>query len=469
MLKKHFKFFTFLMGAFLITTIATAQPDTMQPAATPTPNNQVMTQPSLIPSPPNVPATAYVLMDADSGKILAQKNMNQRHPPASLTKMMSLYLISQAIQSGTIHADDNVRISKKAWQTGGSKMFVRVGTEVPVKDLIQGIIVDSGNDACVAMSEYIAGSEGAFTDMMNKQAQILNMTNTHYMDCTGLPIGNNFSENHYSTAYNLALLARALVKDFPQDYQWYKQKWFTYNNIRQPNRNRLLWRYPYADGIKTGHTSAAGFCLVSSAIKDGHRLISVVLGAPTDEARSNDSIQLLTYGFRFFDTHLLYQAGSTIQNAKVWFGDESTVPATVTDNLYVTTPTGQYKNIKMAIDLQQKLKAPIKMGQTIGQLTVMLNNNPIETQPLVADKAVEKAGMIHRMFQHIGFFFHGWFSSSKQKVAAPAGTENNNIAATPTQQMNATPNNNMAPAQPSGIAAEDTAQQSASAPTPSAQ
>ena len=242
------------------------------------------------PPPPALDLKAYVLVDAATGKILASSNPDTQLAPASLTKMMTAYVISMAIKEGKIHMNDNVTISEKAWRTGGSKMFVKVGTQVPVHELMQGIIVDSGNDACVAMAEHLAGSEDAFANLMNQTAAALGMTNSHFVDSTGLP-----NPAHHSTAHDLSMLARGVVYSFPEDYQWYSQKWFTYNGIRQPNRNRLLWRDPTVDGIKTGHTDDAGFCLVSSAKRNGTRLIAVVMGAPTDAARADDSQKLLDY------------------------------------------------------------------------------------------------------------------------------------------------------------------------------
>lgn len=353
-------------------------------------------QPLITPAPPDLNVKAYVLMDANSGKILAQKNMDQSHPPASLTKLMTMYLASRALNMGSIHLDDQVKISEKAWKMGGSKMFIRVGNDVSVKDLIQGIIVDSGNDACVAMAEYIAGDENSFVSMMNAQAQAVGMTNTHYMDCTGLP-----NTQHYSTAHDLAMLTRAIIQDYPEDYKWYKQKWFTYNKIRQPNRNRLLWRYPYADGLKTGHTNAAGYCLVASAVRDNLRLIAVVLGAPSDAARADDSIRLLNYGFRFFESHLLYQAGSIISKVRVWYGENRMLNAGVQHDVYVTIPKGQYQHIKVNVIAANHLKAPIKKGQPVGQIVVSLNGDTVETQPLIALDDNAKGGIWRHLYDWV--------------------------------------------------------------------
>jgi serine-type D-Ala-D-Ala carboxypeptidase (penicillin-binding protein 5/6) len=366
---------------------------------------QPTTQPSIIPSPPAINASAYVLMDANSGKILASKNMDQKLPPASLTKMMTMYVVSQQLANGNIKIDDNVRISKVAWKMGGSKMFVKVGNQVPVKDLIQGIVVDSGNDACVAMSEYVAGSQDSFTEMMNTQAKNLKMNDTNFTDCTGLS-----HPNHYSSAHDLALLAQAIINNYPEDYKWYSQKWFTYSGIKQPNRNRLLWRFPGTDGLKTGHTDKAGFCLVASAKKDNLRLISIVLGAPSDEARAQDSIKLLTYGFRFFQSKLLYKANETISKQRVWAGQNKTVPVGVVSDFYATVPFGQFQNIKTAVKANENLTAPIKKGQEVGQIIVTLQGKQIAQTPLLALSDDPQGGMWRRSVDYVAKIVHGWFA-----------------------------------------------------------
>ncbi len=367
--------------------------------------------PTIIPAAPNINAKAYVLMDATSGKILASKNMDQRLPPASLTKLMTIYLTFQALKTGSISLNSKVTVSKKAWKMGGSKMFIRVGKQVTIDKLIQGVIVDSGNDACVQLSEYVGGSENAFVQMMNQEAQLLGMKNTHYTDSSGLP-----HPNHYATAHDLALLTQAIIRDFPQYYHYFGQKWLAYNGIRQPNRNRLLWRYPGADGLKTGHTTQAGYCLIGSALKNGMRLISVVMGTPTDEARSDDSIRLLTYGFRFYESHLIFQAGSAIASPRVWFGSASTVPAGVTQDLNITLPRGQFQKIQTTIKPDNNLKAPIKKGQTIGSVILTQNKQQIESVPLVALNSISKGGIFSRSMDHVTHLFHGWFGSDGSKT-----------------------------------------------------
>ncbi len=368
-------------------------------------------QATFTPSAPNLDATGYILLDATSGKILAQKNSDDRMPPASLTKLMSLYIISGAIKSGQIHFTDKVRISSKAWKTEGSRMFVKVGDEVPVRDLLQGIIVASGNDATVALSEYVAGTEEAFTAMMNQQAKLLGMNNSHFMDSTGLP-----NKDHYSTAHDLAILTQAYIKNFPEDYSFYSEKWFAYNGIKQPNRNRLLWRYQYADGLKTGHTNEAGYCLVGSAKKDGMRLISVVLGEPNDQARTEDSIRLLTYGFRFFETHKIYSGSTPLIQARVWQGDKSEVPLGINDDLYITVPAGQFKKVQAALELNNPLKAPIVKGQVYGKLTVTINGTIIATKPLVALEESERGGFLRRATDTVKFNLRKYFSKSDEQL-----------------------------------------------------
>ena len=368
-------------------------------------------QPTFMPSAPNLDATGYILIDATSGKVLAEKNSDQRMPPASLTKLMSMYIISGALKNGQIHLDDKVRISTKAWKTEGSRMFVKVGDEVPLRELLQGIVVASGNDATVALAEHIAGTEEAFTAMMNQQAQILGMKNSHFMDSTGLP-----NKEHYSTAHDLAILTQAYIQHFPEDYNLYSEKWFTYNGIRQPNRNRLLWRYQYADGLKTGHTSEAGYCLVGSAKKDGMRLISVVLGEPNDQARTEDSIRLMTYGFRFYETHKLYSANTPLIQGRVWQGDKAEIPLGIKQDLYVTVPTGQYKKLQASIALNNPIKAPITKGAAYGTLNISLSNQVVASEPLIALEDDGKGGIFRRAADTVKYTIHKYFSSSKEEV-----------------------------------------------------
>lgn len=338
-------------------------------------------------TPPSLEAAAHILIDAQTGKILAQKDADKKRPPASLTKIMTLYVISSALKSGQITLDTEVPISEKAWRTGGSKMFVKVGDKVKVRDLVKGIIVDSGNDACVAMAEYLGGNESSFAIMMNQEAQQLGMLNSHFTDSTGLP-----DPNHYTTAQDLAILARALISHFPEYYPWYKQKWFTYAGIRQPNRNRLLWHDASVDGVKTGHTEEAGFCLVASAKQADTRLISVVLGSPTDSGRASDSQALLNYGFHFFETHLVKKATDSLGEVKVWKGEKARISVGITKDLYVTIPANQYKNLEVTQEVPKNMTAPIKQGQTVGNLVLKLNGETIATQPLIALESDPEGG-----------------------------------------------------------------------------
>lgn len=369
-------------------------------------------RPSLTTPPiPTIDAKGYILMDAYSGKVLAEQNADDHMAPASLTKLMTMYIISNAIKNGSIHPNDKVKISTKAWQTGGSKMFIKVNDEVPVSDLLQGIVVASGNDASVAMAEYLAGTEDAFASLMNDQAQALGMKNTHFVDSNGLP-----NPEHYSSPRDLAILAQAIIKNFPQDYRLYSAKWFTYNGIKQPNRNRLLWRFQFADGLKTGHTDDAGYCLVASALKDGTRLISVVMGAPSDKVRTEESIRLLTYGFRFYETHKLYSANKPVTKARVWKGESKETPVGVKDDFYVTIPFGQFKNVKTEITVADPAKAPVTKGQKMGAVNVVLNNQVLASIPLIALEDDSKGGFFGNMVDSITYGIERLFSKSKEKV-----------------------------------------------------
>ncbi|MES2219121.1 MAG: D-alanyl-D-alanine carboxypeptidase family protein [Pseudomonadota bacterium] len=373
----------------------------------------VALQPQVMISPavPSIDAKGFILVDAASGKVLAEKNADARMAPASLTKLMSLYIISSTLKAGSIHPTDQVRISTAAWKTGGSRMFVKVGAEVPVKDLMQGIAVASGNDASVAMAEYIAGTEDAFASIMNAQAKVLGMKDSHFIDSTGLP-----NPKHYSTPRDFATLAQALTRDYPEDYKLFSEKWFTYNGIKQPNRNRLLWRYQYADGLKTGHTDDAGYCLVASAVKDGMRLISVIMGAPSDEIRTEDSIRLLTYGFRFYETHKVYNAGTTLTHARIWKGKQKEVPLGIDQDLYATVPSGQFKNIQTVYQLNEPLTAPIVKGESYGTVNIVLNNQVVLSKPLIAMKDNPRGGIMRRVSDSVSFGFHKLFSHSAEKA-----------------------------------------------------
>ena len=354
------------------------------------------------PPPPNVSANSYILIAAGSGKILAELNAHERIPPASLTKMMTMYVISQALKSGQLTLDEEVHISPKAQQAEGSRMFIKAGSKVPVKDLIMGIIVDSGNDASIAMAEHMAGSEETFVSMMNAEAKRLGMKESNFTDCTGMP-----EHIHYSTAYDMAILSNALITHFPEYYPWYSEKWFTYNNIKQPNRNRLLWRDDAVDGIKTGHTSETGDCLAASASKDNMRLISVIMNSPSESVRAEATQQLLTYGFRFFKTHQLFTPKDTVSQPRIWKGEMKTIPLGVTKDLTITVPAGQYEQLKVTTQLPKPLTAPVTKGQKVGTITVSLNDEELLKSDLVAKESVEKGGFFSRMSDSISMAIHG--------------------------------------------------------------
>lgn len=347
-----------------------------------------------MPSAPNLAVKAYLLKDSNSNTVLAASNPEMRVEPASLTKIMTAYLAFKAIKEHKLKLDQPLKISEHAAKAEGSRMFVVQGSEVDVDALLHGMIIQSGNDASIALAEGIAFSEQEFSNMMNREAQRLGMAQTHFMNATGLP-----DPDHYTTASDLALLATALIRDFPAEYQrYYSVKEYTYNNITQSNRNRLLWLDPYVDGMKTGHTESAGYCLISAAKRDGVRRVAVVLGAPTDAARATESQKLLNFGFQLFDTTLLYKKGQTVKTLKVWKGEEDIVAATAQKDFYVTLPKGDAKQLKAEVTSLQPLIAPIKQGQEIGKIQLKLNGQVIQTLPLVAQKSVETAGIFGRIW-----------------------------------------------------------------------
>ena len=362
--------------------------------------NAALAEQPIIPAPPELRAKAYVLVDADTGKVLVQYNADERLAPASLTKMMTGYVAATELQHGTVKLTDMVDVSVKAWKMEGSRMFIREGTKVRLDDLLRGMIVDSGNDASVALAQHIAGTEDAFVDLMNQHAARLGMANSHFMNATGLPV-----KDHYTTADDLAKLAVALIKDFPDHYELYSEKYFTYNNIRQPNRNALLWRDPSVDGVKTGHTDAAGFCLVASALRHGMRLVSVVMGTDSEEARATESQKLLTYGFRYYDTVHLYAAGKALKDVRVWEGEQDAIGVGLAKDAVVTIPRGSKKDLKASMDFGRVVKAPVKQGDQIGKLVVAMNGKDIYQSALLAVSAVDEAGFVKRLWDAIVLFF----------------------------------------------------------------
>ncbi|MCG8316592.1 MAG: D-alanyl-D-alanine carboxypeptidase [Pseudomonadales bacterium] len=360
--------------------------------------------PRMIPSPPSLSATSWLLIDANSDYVIVEENADQPLPPASLTKMMTSYIASEQIDSGNISIDDEVLISEKAWRKGGSKMYIRVGTRVAMEDLLRGIIIQSGNDASIAVAEHIAGSEDAFADLMTQQAIALGMNNTNYQNATGWP-----AEDHYTTARDLSILAKAIINNHPEHYKMYAEKEFTYNEIRQPNRNKLLWRDPSVDGIKTGHTEEAGYCLVSSAERNGMRLIAVVMGTKSENARANESMKLLTYGFRFFETVKSYEAGGEMVEPDIWLGKNDTIKLGVNEDIWITIPRGADKDVKAQLDFPSQLKAPIAKGEDVGTVKLMLDDQVLRETSLVALEEVEEAGIFKRLWQTILLFVMSFF------------------------------------------------------------
>jgi D-alanyl-D-alanine carboxypeptidase (penicillin-binding protein 5/6) len=365
----------------------------------------VQAEPILIPAPPQLAATGYLLIDANTGEVLVEHNADAPLPPASLTKMMTSYIVSAEVERGNLREDEMVNISVKAWRMGGSKMFIREGTQVSVKDLLRGVIIQSGNDASVALAERIAGSEDAFVDIMNQQAALLGMTGTHYKNSTGWP-----AEGHVTTPRDLATLAQALIRDYPEHYKIYAEKYFQYNGINQPNRNKLLFRDPTVDGVKTGHTEEAGYCLVSSAEKDGMRLIAVVMGTKSEDQRAVESQKLLTYGFRYFQTHKLYSPGDEISAVRIWSGKADNLVLGVAQDVFLTIPRGSQDSLRATMHIDEIIKAPIAAGQELGNVVVELDGKQLLDIPLVAQQAVEEAGFFARIWDSIKLFFMDLFN-----------------------------------------------------------
>lgn len=347
----------------------------------------------LIPAAPSVAASSYILLDFNSGKVLVEKNAELRLAPASLTKIMTVYVIFRELASGHLTLDEKVTISKKAWQTPGSRMFVEVNKQVSIEDLLQGVIIQSGNDASVALAEHVAGDESTFAAMMNQHAQRLGMLSTNFENSMGLPSGN-----HYTTANDLAKLTTAVIKEFPEYYRWDSKKEFTFNNITQPNRNKLLWRDKSVDGVKTGYTEEAGYCMVASAKREQMRLISVVMGTASANARANESQTLLNYGFRFFETHQLYKAGATLNETRVWKGDSKQLPVGLKEDLYVTIPRRHYNDLKATIKVDKKITAPVQKGAVFGSVNVALAGDVVANMPLIALKTVNQGGIIDQLY-----------------------------------------------------------------------
>ncbi|HWV16935.1 MAG TPA: D-alanyl-D-alanine carboxypeptidase family protein [Cellvibrio sp.] len=389
-----------MIVALLIIPFARSQPTIAQPE-----------EKSAIPAAPEIAANAYILIDASTGSLLAEKNADQHLPPASLTKLMSSYLVIDEIQRGLISESNLVKISIKAWKMGGSRMFVKEGTQVSVGELLRGVIIQSGNDATIALAEYISGDEQAFVDMMNKKARDLGMEETHFADASGMP-----AENHFTSARDLSKLARAIINDHPDYYHLYAEKSYTYNNIRQPNRNLLLERDRTVDGLKTGNTEEAGYCLVASAKREATRLIAVILGAKSDEARATEAQKLLNYGFKHFETITLYANNKTVTKAQVWEGKTAEFSLGLNESIQLTIPQGKAEQITPKVRPPKMITAPIQKGEQYGILSIELDDKVLSTQHLIALESVEQANFFQRLWDRVKLFFRKTFNRDETKI-----------------------------------------------------
>ena len=358
--------------------------------------------PLLIPVPaaPALAPPSYLLIDFRSGKVLAEKNPDQRLEPASLTKLMTAHIVFHELRSGNLKLDDEVTISEKAWRAEGSRTFVEVGKRIPVEILIKGLIIQSGNDASIALAEHIAGNEQTFAQLMNQYARRLGMTASNFVNATGLP-----HKDHYTTARDMAILARATIEQFPDYYVWHAEKQFSFNGITQYNRNKLLWRDDSVDGMKTGHTNAAGYCLVASAQRDDMRLISVILGSKSEKTRTEETQALLNYGFRFFETHRLYTANDALTKPKVWKGATTSLPLAVANDIWVTIPRGRYAQLEAAMTVENRIIAPVEAGRELGRVVVRLGGETLRDVPLIAAQAVEQGSWWRRLIDTILLWF----------------------------------------------------------------
>lgn len=349
-----------------------------------------------IPEPPPINAVGYILIDANSGEIIAKNNANERMEPASLTKMMASYIIASAVKQGKANLTDEVKISEKAWRMKGSRMFIEVGKIIEFEKLLIGMIVQSGNDATIALAEHIAGDEESFVKLMNETAKQLGMLDTHFVNATGLP-----HEDHFSTPRDMTILGLALIRDFPEHYAYYSRKEYTYAGIKQFNRNQLLWRDESIDGIKTGHTESAGYCLVASAKRGNMRLISTVLGTKSKDARSSESQKLLTYGFRFFETHKLYSANDELTKVKIWKGSSDALPLGIDQDLYITIPRGQYDKLDASMTINSKIVAPVTRGDVHGNVIINLGTRQVAKRDLVSLSDVSEGSFWHNLIDSV--------------------------------------------------------------------
>ena len=382
-------------------------------AQTPVPDTPTPNKPAAaarpVPAAPQLAANSYILTDFNSGRILVEQNADLRVEPASITKLMTAYVVFRELEEGNITLQETVQVSEKAWRTGGSRMFIEPDMQVKVEDLMRGMIIQSGNDASVALAEHIAGSEEAFAGLMNHYAEQLGMTGTNFTNSTGLP-----DPDHYTTARDITALSAATVRDFPDYYTWYSEKEFTFNNIRQHNRNTLLWRDPAIDGLKTGHTEAAGYCLAASAMRDGMRLISAVMGSSSESSRASESQTLLNYGFRFFETVQLYQAGQELTRARVWKGLSEEVTLGIGEELFVTIPRGRYDDLEAQLEMDPQLMAPLAEGQVIGKVHVRLGDESIASLDLLALESVEEAGFFGSAADSMQLWFDSLFEDDEE-------------------------------------------------------
>ena len=353
-----------------------------------------------IPDPPAIDARGYLLLEQSSGKVLASKNADEQLEPASLTKLMTAYVLFHELSSGKVKLEDMVTVSEKAWRTQGSRMFIEVGKQVRIDDLMQGMIVQSGNDASVALAEHVAGSEATFAAMMNEYAQRLGMSRSHFVNSTGMP-----ADNHLTTATDIGALARAIIKEFPQYYAWYSQQSFTYNGITQSNRNALLRRMDWVDGLKTGMTDAAGYCLVSSGKQNGMRLISVVMGSSSAKTRADASQTLLGYGFRFYERHQLFEQDTPITSARVWKGEFDQVELGLAQPLSAIIPTGRRDRLTAEMDMNTNIMAPVNTSQELGLVRIMMDGVVVAQEPLRALRDVPEGGFISRTLDEIQLWF----------------------------------------------------------------
>lgn len=349
-----------------------------------------------VPAAPNIDATGLLLVDMHSDRILVEKNADQRLEPASITKIMTAHVVFHELEKGDLKLDDMVSVSEKAWKTEGSRMFIEVNTKVSVDELLKGLIIQSGNDAAVALAEHVAGSEEAFANLMNEHAAQLGMDGTHYVNSTGLP-----DPYHYTTARDIVKVTEATIHDYPEFYKLYAVKEYTYNDIRQHNRNNLLWRDSSVDGVKTGHTESAGYCLVSSAERDGMRLIAVVMGTDSKKARIKESTALLNYGFRFFETHRLYGAGQALAQARIWKGERENLALGLDDDLFVTIPRRQYDKLQARTEIKPTIEAPVNKGQALGEVIVELSGTEVTRMPLRALADMPEGGLWNLMVDSV--------------------------------------------------------------------